>query len=221
MLGLKPTSRLSAAGTRPEPAVSVPSANAACPRATATAEPELEPPLISSSRSALRVAPYGLRVPTSPVANWSRFALPTGIAPASISRRTTSACASGTYAYAGHPAVVGQPATSMLSFTANGTPHSGLRSGSNFPSSRRNGFTASRDGGVIQMLNRASRSARFTIPRTTSSGVAAPEAYSALSPPIVSFSGSRASVRPASCCRSSVRPANLLTPPRPSRAARR
>ena len=35
---------LNAAGTRPEPAVSVPSAKLARPAATATAEPELEPP---------------------------------------------------------------------------------------------------------------------------------------------------------------------------------
>ena len=32
------------AGTRPEPAVSVPRLNSTCPSATATAEPELEPP---------------------------------------------------------------------------------------------------------------------------------------------------------------------------------
>ncbi|MET3548582.1 hypothetical protein ABID47_005212 [Paenibacillus favisporus] len=35
----------------------MPRANAACPRATLTAEPELEPPLISSGRSALCVSP--------------------------------------------------------------------------------------------------------------------------------------------------------------------
>jgi hypothetical protein len=43
-VGLTPTMLLSAAGTRPEPAVSVPSAKAARPAATATPEPELEPP---------------------------------------------------------------------------------------------------------------------------------------------------------------------------------
>ena len=43
-VGLRPTMLLSPAGTRPEPAVSVPSANGTRPRATATAEPELEPP---------------------------------------------------------------------------------------------------------------------------------------------------------------------------------
>ena len=43
-VGFSPTMLLSAAGTRPEPAVSVPSAKAAMPCATATAEPEEEPP---------------------------------------------------------------------------------------------------------------------------------------------------------------------------------
>jgi hypothetical protein len=43
-VGLSPTMFPSAAGTRPEPAVSVPSAKLTWPAATATPEPELEPP---------------------------------------------------------------------------------------------------------------------------------------------------------------------------------
>ena len=43
-LGFSPTILLKAAGTRPEPAVSVPSAKLHNPAATATAEPELDPP---------------------------------------------------------------------------------------------------------------------------------------------------------------------------------
>src|SRR5213076_3002351 len=42
-VGFKPTMSLKAAGTRPEPAVSVPRAKATSPLATATAEPELDP----------------------------------------------------------------------------------------------------------------------------------------------------------------------------------
>jgi hypothetical protein len=42
--GLTPTMPLNAAGTRPDPAVSVPSAKLTIPAATATAEPELDPP---------------------------------------------------------------------------------------------------------------------------------------------------------------------------------
>src|SRR5687767_158396 len=41
-VGLTPTRLLNAAGTRPEPAVSVPSENAHSPCPTATADPELE-----------------------------------------------------------------------------------------------------------------------------------------------------------------------------------
>jgi hypothetical protein len=43
-VGFTPTVAVKPAGTRPEPAVSVPSAKLTCPRATATAEPELDPP---------------------------------------------------------------------------------------------------------------------------------------------------------------------------------
>src|SRR5690348_1704879 len=43
-LGFRPTRLLKAAGTRPEPAVSVPSATSTSPAATATADPELDPP---------------------------------------------------------------------------------------------------------------------------------------------------------------------------------
>src|SRR4051812_15587212 len=42
-VGFNPTMPLHAAGTRPDPAVSVPRENVAIPAATATAEPELEP----------------------------------------------------------------------------------------------------------------------------------------------------------------------------------
>ena len=56
-LGLRPTMLLSIAGTRPEPAVSVPSASGTSPAATATAEPELEPPGISVGSSVLRGTP--------------------------------------------------------------------------------------------------------------------------------------------------------------------
>ncbi len=46
-LGFNPTMLLRLAGTRPEPAVSVPSASGTMPAETATADPELEPPGIS------------------------------------------------------------------------------------------------------------------------------------------------------------------------------
>ena len=47
-VGLWPMRLLKAAGTRPEPAVSVPRAKETRPEATAAAEPELEPPVMYS-----------------------------------------------------------------------------------------------------------------------------------------------------------------------------
>ena len=52
-LGFNPTMLLSMAGTRPEPAVSVPSASGTRPADTATADPELDPPGIRSPRIGL------------------------------------------------------------------------------------------------------------------------------------------------------------------------
>ena len=70
--------------------------------------------------------PYGERTPTRPVANWSRLVLPTTTAPASTRRWHDRARGPvGAYAYAGQPAVVGTPATSMLSLTASVAPASG------------------------------------------------------------------------------------------------
>ncbi len=56
-VGLTPTMPFKAAGTRPEPAVSVPRARSTRPSATATADPELEPPEIFAGSHALRTAP--------------------------------------------------------------------------------------------------------------------------------------------------------------------
>lgn len=68
-MGLRPTIPLSAAGTRPEPAVSVPRAKLTWPAATATAEPELEPPEMRPPPNTLWQLPYGERAPVRPVAN--------------------------------------------------------------------------------------------------------------------------------------------------------
>ena len=56
-VGLTPTMLLNAAGTRPEPAVSVPREKSTCPEATASAEPELEPPEIYCGWKTLAQAP--------------------------------------------------------------------------------------------------------------------------------------------------------------------
>src|SRR5580704_9140274 len=104
-VGFKPTMLFIPAGTRPEPAVSVPRANGTIPRATTDADPELEPPQMYSGRKLFGTMPYGERVPTRPVANWSRLVFPTTMAPASRRRRTTAASEVGTYANSGHAAV--------------------------------------------------------------------------------------------------------------------
>jgi hypothetical protein len=56
-VGFNPTMPVHAAGTRPEPAVSVPSANGTNPVATATADPELEPPGTRDASTGLRGMP--------------------------------------------------------------------------------------------------------------------------------------------------------------------
>ena len=68
-VGFSPTMFPNAAGTRPDPAVSVPSATGTIPAATAQPDPEDEPPGTCAASNTLRGTPYGLRTPTSPVAN--------------------------------------------------------------------------------------------------------------------------------------------------------
>ena len=97
-VGFSPTMLPNAAGTRPEPAVSVPSAISTIPAATAMPDPDDEPPGTCAALNTLRGVPYGLRTPTRPVANWSRLVLPTSSAPASSRRRTEGAVSAGTRA---------------------------------------------------------------------------------------------------------------------------
>ena len=94
-VGLIPTMPCRPAGTRPEPAVSVPIAMSASPVATATADPELDPPLMNSGLRLSGTAPYGERVPTRPVANWSRLVLPTTTAPAARNAATDAGVSVG------------------------------------------------------------------------------------------------------------------------------
>src|SRR5699024_251298 len=63
-VGLNPTTPQSAAGTRTEPAVSVPIASGTIPRATAAAEPELDPPAILAGSCGLVTTP---KAPASPL----------------------------------------------------------------------------------------------------------------------------------------------------------
>src|SRR5271165_6741929 len=68
-VGFNPTILPNAAGTRPDPAVSVPRAKSTMPAATAMPDPDEDPPGTCAALNTLRGVPYGLRTPTSPVAN--------------------------------------------------------------------------------------------------------------------------------------------------------
>lgn len=57
------------AGIRPEPAVSVPRANDTNPAPTKGPEPADEPPGMNLGSNGFSAIPYGVRVPTRPVAN--------------------------------------------------------------------------------------------------------------------------------------------------------
>jgi hypothetical protein len=67
--GLTPTKPFNPAGTRPLPAVSVPSAKVTVPTATATADPDDDPPGMTRESSAFGGVPNGDRVPFRPAAN--------------------------------------------------------------------------------------------------------------------------------------------------------
>src|SRR6476646_10619959 len=56
-VGLQPMMLPNAAGTRPDPAVSVPRANGTMPVATATPDPELDPPGTTAESNGLRGVP--------------------------------------------------------------------------------------------------------------------------------------------------------------------
>src|SRR4051794_41481198 len=108
------------------PPVSEPRASGANPAATAAALPPEEPPGTRVGSCGLRVGPNAEFSVDEPIANSSRFVLPTITAPASRSRVTTVASYGGF-----HPSrmrdehVVGMPRVHMLSLRATGTPASG------------------------------------------------------------------------------------------------
>ena len=105
------------------------------------------------------------------------------MAPASSSRRTAAASSSGVSAKAGQAAVVGIPATSMLSFTAKGIPYSG----SDSPASRRRVTSSARarasGSGTLEIHTApsAAPSTRAHACSITSRGVTPPPAYASSS----------------------------------------
>src|SRR5450432_177000 len=119
----KPTTPQQAAGTRIEPAVSVPKATSAIPLATATADPHEEPPGISFRQplsGLVGVPKYSLK-PEGATANSLMFVLPTNCTFRSreMARHGASFSASAcVFASNSEPAVVTTPFMSMLSLTA-------------------------------------------------------------------------------------------------------
>src|SRR5438876_11713514 len=112
----------SAPGWRIDPPVSVPRANTASPAAPAAADPPEEPPGTRVGSHGLRTGPNAELSFELPIANSSRFVLPSITAPRSFSRTTTVASYAGMYpARIFDAAVVGMPFVLMLSLQAHGT----------------------------------------------------------------------------------------------------
>ena len=115
-----------AAGRRMDPPVSEPIDAYPRPAATAAAEPLLEPLVPYSRFQGFRLGPNVGHI--SPYANSSMLALPTRIAPAVCSLRTTVASTFGICsASILDPAVVRTPRVRNRSLTEIGTPWSGPR----------------------------------------------------------------------------------------------
>ena len=95
-VGRMPTMPQNAAGTRTEAPKSVPCASGTMPVATATAEPPDDPAGLSAGFQGLRVAPNTAFTVLAPAANSGVLVLASTMAPAALSRRTTSASSAGT-----------------------------------------------------------------------------------------------------------------------------
>jgi hypothetical protein len=120
-VGFTPTTPHRAAGWRIEPPVSLPSATAENPAATAAALPPLDPPGTRLVSCGLRVGPKPLFSVLDPIANSSRLVLPITTAPASASLVTTVASYGGRQpSRIFDEQVVGTPRVHMLSFSAIG-----------------------------------------------------------------------------------------------------
>src|SRR5258708_18617019 len=110
-VGRMPTMPQNDAGIRIEQPKSVPCAKGTIPVATATADPPDEPEGLSAGFQGLRVTPNTSLKVLAPAANSGVLVLPSTMAPAAFSRRTTSASSVGTLsANNGEPKVVRIPA---------------------------------------------------------------------------------------------------------------
>ncbi len=126
-----PVTPQQAAGMRTDPPVSVPNATSASPVATATADPDDDPPGSRRGSSGFIGVPDQWFTPFADQHSSVSPVLPTIRAPASRAEATTAAsiwAGSAISATTGHPAVVGTPATSMQSLTASRGPSPSLAS---------------------------------------------------------------------------------------------
>ena len=123
--GFDPNRPQHAAGIRIEPPPSPPIATGTMPAATATAEPPLEPPGERVASQGLRVSPCAVDSENGHWPNSGIAVLPTTIAPAARSLRTTSPSSATGVELPRPPNVVTWPATSSSSFTATGIPCNG------------------------------------------------------------------------------------------------
>src|ERR671934_2468544 len=104
-------------GMRMEPPWSPPMAMSTSPAATSAALPLDEPPVVRDGSYGLRTGPVSLVWLPPEKHRLSHTALPRIVAPASSSRSTTVASASGTYpSSVDVPFIIATPATQMLSF---------------------------------------------------------------------------------------------------------
>src|SRR6476469_3210656 len=130
MRALNPTRPQKAAGTRTEPEVSVPTARSTIPAATATAEPEEEPPGIRSGASGLTGLPKCGFSPSPEKANSLWFVLPTHtVCFARFRTMGASSVATGAFRRDAEPLVLRVPATSKRSFQATRGPSPCARAG--------------------------------------------------------------------------------------------
>ena len=129
-VGRRPWTPHIAAGTRVEPAVSVPIPSDASPPATAAADPDDDPPHRNPGLRGLRGGPSSPRSPRREKASWSSAVRPTTSAPAPSSRATAAASATaGSWVsrQRARPNDEVWPATAKQSLTTASTPSRGPR----------------------------------------------------------------------------------------------
>ena len=109
-VGRSPVMPQNEAGMRIDPPVSVPSARGTAPEATATADPDEEPPTMRAGSSGWATGPWHETSPVAPAPSSCWLALATTIAPAARSALTAAASTRATRSrYAPQPPVVGSP----------------------------------------------------------------------------------------------------------------